>query len=290
MINNMEIVLVILVTILLVLFMLSKDKYKEFIQPVDRKRYIFKEILPVGLLILDVLRYKYRSKYDRRLLAKMTEIYGSIYSRYHLKIHWANKIIYCISALLLAAFIGMATIQDVGYGFFCISLLSGVIYLSDNELNKTIKERRTMIKMDFPDFLNKLTLLISAGMTISKAWEKVTMDSKKGGALYEELGKTLHEIRSGKSINAAYENFAKRCRIPEITRVISVILQNLKKGSSEIVSILRIYSNDCWEMRKNTAKKIGEEASTKMLLPMMLMFIAILLIVATPAVLVMRGI
>jgi tight adherence protein C len=42
-------------------------------------------------------------------------------------------------------------------------------------------------------------------------------------------------------------------------------------------------------MRKNAAKRIGEEASTKLLLPMMLMFIAILLIVALPAVLAMRG-
>ena len=43
-------------------------------------------------------------------------------------------------------------------------------------------------------------------------------------------------------------------------------------------------------MRKNAAKRLGEEASTKLLFPMMLMFIAILLIVAMPAVLAMRGI
>jgi len=42
-------------------------------------------------------------------------------------------------------------------------------------------------------------------------------------------------------------------------------------------------------MRKHAAKRLGEEASTKMLFPMMLMFIAVILIVATPAVLTLTG-
>jgi tight adherence protein C len=49
-------------------------------------------------------------------------------------------------------------------------------------------------------------------------------------------------------------------------------------------------ANECWETRKNITRKLGEEASTKMILPLMLMFGAILLIVATPAVLALQGI
>ncbi len=56
-----------------------------------------------------------------------------------------------------------------------------------------------------------------------------------------------------------------------------------------MVPVLRLQANECWLMRKNTAQRLGEEASTKLLLPMMLMLIAILLIVAAPAILALRN-
>ncbi len=48
---------------------------------------------------------------------------------------------------------------------------------------------------------------------------------------------------------------------------------------------MRVQAAACWENRKNMAKKMGEEASTKLILPMMIIFVAILLVVLTPAVL-----
>lgn len=42
-------------------------------------------------------------------------------------------------------------------------------------------------------------------------------------------------------------------------------------------------------MRKNAAREMGEQAGTKILIPMMIMFLGIVLIVATPAVLSMTS-
>ena len=143
--------------------------------------------------------------------------------------------------------------------------------------------------MDFPEFLNKFTLLVNAGMTVSRAWSKISEDASKGGPLYEEIAHTVSEISSGKAEIISYEDFAERCKISEITKFISVIEQNIRKGNKELVSVLKYQVNDCWQMRKNVAKRLGEEASTKMLLPLMLMFFAIVLIVATPAIMAMQG-
>jgi tight adherence protein C len=168
-------------------------------------------------------------------------------------------------------------------------LFTVIFYISDRELFEKVKKRRLAIQLDFPDFVNKLTLLINAGMTVSKAWER-TSAGERQSPLYMELASSVQNIRSGMAEHKAYEEFAKRCHVPVITRFITVILQNIRKGNAELVPILRVFSNECWEIRKNTAKKYGEEASTKMLLPMMLMFIAILLIVGMPAVLALKGI
>lgn len=83
----------------------------------------------------------------------------------------------------------------------------------------------------------------------------------------------------------AYEEFARRCQVKEVTKFISVILMNLRRGGAEVVPVLKQQGTECWEMRKAAAKQMGEEAGTKILLPLMIMFLGIILIVATPAVL-----
>jgi len=286
----MKVILFLLAAALVSLYVVSAKKYENFIEPLDKKLYPMKKFIPMGLYILDISGYKFTTGYDKRLLVKICELSGVKFSQCYLRVHWANKIVYIMLSLLFIASIGAVSKLDGSYLLFSLSTIAGVFYFTDNEINERIKKRRMSIRLDFPEFINKLALLINAGMTISRAWEKIVIDNKKDGVLYEELSITLSDIRSGKPEQKAYEDFAKRCRSPEITRFVSVILQNLRKGNAEMVSILRVQANECWEIRKNTAKKLGEEASAKMLLPMMLMFLAILLIVGAPAVLAIRGI
>ena len=59
----------------------------------------------------------------------------------------------------------------------------------------------------------------------------------------------------------------------------------MKKGSAEFVSGLRILANESWLIRKSAAKELSEEATTKLLFPMIFMFVAIIIIVVTPAIL-----
>lgn len=289
-INSVMLAIFIVVTgIILILLMLSTKKYKEYTEPLDSNEYKLKSFIPMGLLIIDGIKYGYGSKYDRKLLTKIIEIYGAKYSHYYLQIHWANKLSYVLLTMFFLSLFGLSSKPDIGYGCFALIVLVAVAVFTDNELNEKVKKRRISMQLDFPDFLNKLILLINAGMTVPRAWEKIVTDNKKQSILYEELSLAIADIRAGKSEVSAYEDFAKRCRIPEITKFVSVVLQNIKKGNSEMVSILRFQASECWEMRKRTAKRLGEEASTKLLMPMMIMFVAILLIVTVPAILAMRG-
>ena len=143
--------------------------------------------------------------------------------------------------------------------------------------------------MEFPEFVNKLTLLVNAGMTISRAWEKIINENRKDHILYEEMCCALAEIRAGKPEGTAYEEFARRCHVKEVTKFVSVIVMNLRRGGAEVVPVLREQGHECWEMRKNAARELGEQAGTKILIPMMIMFLGIVLIVATPAVLSMTS-
>jgi tight adherence protein C len=272
------------------IYFAAKTKYSEFLMPVDEKEYPAKGVMPAALYVLEIINYKYTSKYDRLLVIKTSEVYGNRYSQYFLRIHWANKLSIMMLGMLFTAFVGLCTGPDISAAVFGLIVIVAVFFLTDRELDEKIKRRRTAIQLDFPDFINKLTLLVNAGMTISRAWEKIVLDNKRESPLYKELEAALMDIQAGKPELQAYEDFAKRCRIPQVTKFVSVVIQNIRKGNSELVPILRLQGTECWEMRKNAAKRLGEEASTKMLLPMLIMFVAILIIVSIPAILAMRGI
>ena len=159
----------------------------------------------------------------------------------------------------------------------------------DRDLENRIEARRESLQLEFPEFANKLILLVNAGSTISKAWAKIVAEEKKNTPLFQELRICMAEIQAGKSEAAAYEEFARRCKIKEIIKFVSVIILNLRKGGSEVVPTLRAQADECWEARKAAARRLGEKASSKLLLPMSIMLLGIIMIVALPAVLALAG-
>lgn len=285
------IIFLVVVVLLAVLYIKSRGKYAELFQSLDQKEFPLKDnFMPMGYAILLAVNYQYRTPYDHILYKWVMELYGFKNARHYLQIFWAHKLGYLLLGVFIISFLLMAVGEiDFIMVVFSLAVLIGIFLAPDNDLKNKIERKKIQVQLDFPDFLNKLILLINAGMTVTKAWEKIATSNKKATPLYEEIELVMHEIRSGKPEFQAYEDFARRCRIPEITRFTAVVLQNMKKGNSELVSVLRLQASECWEMRKNAAKRLGEEASTKLLLPMMLMFVAILLIVALPAIIAING-
>jgi len=287
----LTLIFLVLVVLYAILYLTVKNKYPELIQPLDVKEYPLREsFILMGHHLLQLVKYPYKSRYDLNLYNQIAELYGYKNARYYLQVYWANKLGYLLLGVLIISFL-LAAMEEIDYVMLVFSLvvLLAVFLAPDYELKKKIAQRNLSMRLDFPDFLNKLTLLINAGMTLNKAWEKVVLNNQKQTPLYQEVETVLQDINKGKSELQAFEDFARRCRVPEITRFTAVVLQNIKKGTSDLVPVLRLQASECWGMRKNAAKRLGEEASTKLLLPMMLMFIAILLIVSAPAILALRG-
>lgn len=138
--------------------------------------------------------------------------------------------------------------------------------------------------MDFPVFISKLTLLMNAGMHLRPALERIYADSIQKSPIYAELGTVLEDFASGLSENQAWQDFSERCKVKEISSFASMIMQNSKIGGRQLIEELKIMTYETWEMRKHAAKQMGETASAKLIFPLMLMFLAVLLIVITPAI------
>ena len=151
--------------------------------------------------------------------------------------------------------------------------------------NAQIKRREQML-MDYPGLIMKFTLLVQAGMTVRNAFRKMTVDYKRKNekrAAYEELVTACNEMESGISEMEAYRRFGERCGHVKYKTFATLLIQNLQKGSRQMGEMLEKESVEAWDDRKRKAKVLGEAATTKLLLPMVLMLGVVMAIIMLPA-------
>ena len=176
-----------------------------------------------------------------------------------------------------------------GYFLMLVLLAAGAIcWGRGRELDHKLLVRRRELLLDYPEIVNKLALYMGAGMTIRNAFLKMGGDYKKQKEerrryVYEEILMTCHELQGGRSETEAYDHFGKRCQVQPYIRLSALLSQNIRKGSNDLLKMLRQEADNAFAERKNLAKKLGEEAGTKLLLPMMMMLCVVMVIIMIPA-------
>lgn len=183
--------------------------------------------------------------------------------------------------------------EDHTFLLLILGMITAVVIFPgmDKDLENRMKERKNEMLLDYSEIISKLNILSGAGMSILKAWEKIVRDYEKkvdkNGKMrrfaYEEMKITYYEIRSGISEGSAYAAFGRRCNIHEYLKLGTLLEQNVKKGAKGLSKMLEEEAVNAFEQRKNIAKKLGEEAGTKLLIPMIIMLAIVMLIVLIPA-------
>lgn len=186
--------------------------------------------------------------------------------------------------------------DDRGIVLIVMAMIIGVLIYAQEIQNQgqELQKKRQQMLLDYPEIINKLTLFLGAGMTIKRAFIKIVSDYEAGKntwgirCAYEEMKIALREMESGITEAESYERFGKRCNIQEYIRLGALLSQNMRKGTKGMTQILRLEAIQAFENRKAAAKKFGEEAGTKLLIPMFLMLAVVLVMVTVPAFLTMQ--
>ena len=89
--------------------------------------------------------------------------------------------------------------------------------------------------------------------------------------VYEEMILAAREMENGMSEAKAYELIGKRIGLLPYMKFSTLLVQFLKKGTTDLIRLLDFEVEDAFHERRENAKVLGEEAGTKLLFPMMLM-------------------
>lgn len=277
-------------------------EYAEDIEEISEKEFPLKKYIPLGLYIGAEFDFKAKIpfslrapilEYQNKTRLMVGELYGSKYTDYYFWLYKGNKRTIMLFVAVFSCFLGFLSalqgdvqsglILDIGGCLFCVALE----FLYDTTLQSKINERREKIKREFPEFVNKMVLLVNAGMTIPKIWEKIVLENTKDTPLQAELFQTYQDMKNGMGEVEAIDTFGRRCRVKEIMKFTTVISNSMKKGGAELVGTLMQQSRECWDMRCNQAKESGAKLSSKLLIPTFMVFLALILVVMAPAMMMM---
>lgn len=172
-------------------------------------------------------------------------------------------------------------------------LLAGAILLPIipllrwREIEQRSARRKRAIILALPDLASKLMLLASAGETVRQALYRCLEGpaAAAGHPLYDELRQAVNELHNGFPLPVVLEGFSRRCAVQEASMLTTAILLNYKRGGELLALSLRELIYTMWEKRKSLARVAGEEASSKLVFPLIGIFIVLMVVVASPVVL-----
>lgn len=229
-----------------------------------------------------------RGAIHKELLQKSAELYGKKYAHIRARHLLAQLLSFPIIGVSVALMLGviMTVTQDILKGLLVGgigSVLALVVtYAMYDELTDRLNKRHAAIVRQFPNVVSKLALLVTSGMPLERAWRQTAESEEK--ELYQEMKKTSEEMDNLVDAVTAFSNFIDRCNTKETTKLASALIQSQTKGNAEIGVLLKNMAQEAWLERRHTAKRDSEAANSKLMIPTMLLFGAILIMILVPVV------
>jgi tight adherence protein C len=219
-------------------------------------------------------------------MVKRDMLSAGIRSETSVQVYYGIKIILAVLGLVGALF-GRDHLADgivktllpvagCGIGF----LLPGFV------LNKMINRRNEGIRLALPDVLDLLVVCTEAGCGLDQAIVNVSRELKMvHPAMSEELSMVNMEIMAGTSRADALRSLGKRCREDEIKKLVALLVQTDRFGTS-ISDSLRTQSDYLRIRRRQEAEERAGKVGVKLVFPIFLFCLPSLLVVtAGPGVL-----
>lgn len=142
------------------------------------------------------------------------------------------------------------------------------------------EKRAQEIERTAPDFLRQLSSMLQVGLSFENAMEDMSQYGE--GPLYDEMRRTIVEIRMGRNFDDAWKAMSRRLKSKELERIFAIILDGRKSGSS-VSGVISDVSDDLRDL-------LALKRERKSAVMMSVMFLLISAVIATPFAIGMVGV
>lgn len=149
------------------------------------------------------------------------------------------------------------------------------------------KKRQEAYEREYAQIVSKFTMLLSAGISVRNAWERIVLlylkKSAEESPIMEEMNWAYRELQKGRSELEIYELFGTRVGVVSYKKLMALFISDKKRGSIRLLDAMNQEMLEAWEDQKRSAKQQGEKLGTKLLIPMMGMLLVVFLMILVPA-------
>jgi tight adherence protein C len=153
-------------------------------------------------------------------------------------------------------------------------------------LERLIKRRQERLRLSLPDALDLMVVCVEAGLGLDQAFVSVTrelQDTHK--EVSEEFGLVNLEMRAGKRRADALHNLAERTGEDELHKLVSILVQADRFGTS-ISESLRTHADYLRIRRRQQAEERAGKVGVKLVFPIFFCILpAMLIVTAGPGIL-----
>ena len=149
------------------------------------------------------------------------------------------------------------------------------------------KKRKELAERGYTEFVTKLSLMLAAGITARQAFGRLAEEYEKSKGpehvLSEELKVTKQELDNGASERIVYEEFGRRIGVIAYRRMASLLTRNVSRGVQDMRNLLLQEAKEVMAQERAAIRQKGEQAGTKLLLPMTGLLLLVFAILLVPA-------
>jgi tight adherence protein C len=147
-------------------------------------------------------------------------------------------------------------------------------------LKKKVAKRQEVLRLSLPDMLDLLVVSVEAGLGLDQAMQHVARELHSSHPqLSDEMSLMTLEMRAGKRRSEALRNFADRTGEAEFRKLVAILIQNDRFGTSMGES-LRTHSDFLRVRRRQEAEERAGKVGVKLVFPIFFFILPSMLIVA----------
>ena len=176
--------------------------------------------------------------------------------------------------------------------FAALAAAAAILLFQREEVNSLWKKRDQQMLLELPELMEELSILLRAGLSLPAAFIRLGQDyraeqgvEKEIRFLFEEIARVGQELSEGESFRVCMEQLMVRAPLPQLKRLIRMLMQSERRGTGEILERLSEMTAEAWEERKKQVRELSETADTKLVFPLMLLLLAVLVVVLAPSLL-----